>query len=59
MSWASDSVVVRVDPKRGLKRGRNPPLSCTNAIGLQVNLDGKIPTCAAPVGRYWLAVRQC
>ena len=35
-------------PKRGLKRGRTLPLSCMNAIEVQVNLDGRIHPKPAP-----------
>jgi hypothetical protein len=41
---------VREGPKRGLRRGRALSLSCTDTVGVQVNLDGRIHPKPAPRG---------
>ena len=46
--WGSRLVPYVEGPKRGLKRGRTLPLSCINAIEVQVNLDGRIHPKPAP-----------
>lgn len=38
-------------PKRGLKRGQTLPLSCTNTVEVQVNLDGGMQAKLLPVRR--------
>jgi hypothetical protein len=43
-------------PKREFIGNRSPPLSCTNMIEVQVNLDGRIHSKPAPpVGRLLIA----